>query len=94
MRRLYLRFFPVSFLSHAILRCSLGVSRLVNKEFADSTPYKNGVSNIEGALVDLYHAQKTLSMHSEMKLSLKASADHAVTVQRKPLRLATLKTAG
>jgi hypothetical protein len=77
MRRLLRRYQPIFYLASAIYQYSWGVSRLLSEGFAEKWPYKKGLSNSEGALLDFYAAKRALDEHLKFQSDFDGHVEYA-----------------
>lgn len=83
MGRLLRRYQPIFYLGVAIHDYSWGLSRLLSGDFAKAWPYKSGLSNGEGVLLDFYAAKRSLAAHLQFQRDFTGPFEYASSIGKK-----------
>jgi len=83
LNRFFFRYLSIYYLSEAIFLYSKGISHLVDDTFANKFPYRSGTPLREGALLDFYLANSSLSSHLQLQQWLTSDRDYATRNAKK-----------
>lgn len=81
--RLLRRYQPIFYLGVAIQYYSWGLSRLLDEDFSKKWPYKNGLSNSEGVLLDFYAAKRSLAAHQQFQRDFTGRFEYASAIGKR-----------